>query len=299
MSNKNRRFLRYSLACVILLLLLVYFFRSALHGSRRELNQGTAIPAVESNRQLVSRTGEDSSAPVKLDAKDIDAAKAKKIIANALWAIVNAKSYRMVMTSYYSSSDPPKGLYASFTLVHDKSVTRGDLFRCDTIYLDEATMKPLPGLSRVQISNELGNWEMGDGAGREGVAFLLKNNEDPSETIGMNNGFRTNAQTIDSPDDNDSFSVANGTVGGKPVLLVTRTIALTGPQTGTTVDELYTIDAANGTLLSMGSPLGNGIVQRFELNPAIDDSDFNIPDSQVVAPVSSVPDAQKYLMEHK
>jgi hypothetical protein len=210
--------------------------------------------------------------------------------------IVNvADTIRVLMAGLFQLFCAPNSseVYCSLPVSSwEAVVTRGDLYRCDTINFDSATMKPISGLNRVEISNELGNWEMGDGQGKEGIAFLLKNNEMPTETIGLNNGLKIDAQTIDSPDDNDSFSVANGTVGEEPVLYVTRTIALNGAPAGTSIAEVYTIDAATGNLLAMGSPSGNGIVQHFELNPTIDEADFSILDSQVVVPVSSVSAAQ-------
>jgi hypothetical protein len=228
-----------------------------------------------------------------MEAKDFDTAKAKKLVANALRGVVNAKTYRMVMTSYLSSNE--RQTLSSFTVIRENSPTRGTLIRCDTIYFDAATMEPIPGGSRTQITNELGNWELGEGHGKDGIAFLLNNNEDPTETVAMNNSYSTSAQTIESADNMNNFAVADGKLGDKPVLYVTES----GPTPRGTFSYVYTVDAVTGDLLSMGFPGTDSMRQNFELNPELDESDFDIPKSEVVASVSDLSTAQTYLFEPK
>jgi hypothetical protein len=250
----------------------------------------------------MARTDVPTLSTGKLDAKNIDAAKARKIIARALLAIANSKSYKMVMTSYYFSGDGLTKFLASFTLVREKSPTRGDLLRCDTLNFSaptagfsSETMKVVPHMSRTQIANEAGNWDMGDGMGKEGVAFHVMGGDAPSETVGMNQSYKVDAEGIESAADHSTFDVANGSDGEEPVLNITRTQTYNG----TAFSIIYVIDAVSGNLLSTRSSAGDGIRQDFDLSAKIDESSFDVPDSLVVAKVENVDAAREYLDEHK
>jgi hypothetical protein len=290
-DEKRSEFRKGPLLAVLLLGLLCLFIRR-VYVSRTigRAEQKIAQIAVPQNLNSPPRASERLPVSAHLDAKDIDASKAKRLIATGLWAYVNAKSSKLVMTSLSANS----GVYASFTLVHHKSPTRGDLFRCETINFDAASMTPIPGLGRVEITNEIGNWEMREGAGGDGVAFLLKNNDVPTDTVGLRNEFKTTAQTIDSSQNNLGYTATNAVLGGKPVVNITETT--NGPDGATRA--IYTIDATNGGLLSMVTPV-DGLRRDFDLAPNIDESDFNIPDSNVVVPVIDAAAAQAYLSEHK
>ena len=299
---KNRRSLRVGLAFAILAFGILYFLRRQfprVHGTEKN---GIADHTVQANLQSLTRAKRGLPTTRRLDANDIDAAKARKLIANARWAIVNAKSYRMVSAGSGTSGDGQTTFLTSFTLIHEKSQKRGDLFRCDTIIFSAPTstfspetMKPMPRSSRIQITNEDGNWEMGDQPGRDGIAFLLKDNQDPIETVAMNRSFALDAQGVESVDDQSSFTAANGNVDGTPVVNITRTEP---PPHGPTT--IYTIDAVSGNLLSTLWPGPNGGVrQNFDLSPTIDESDFEIPRSLVKVEVSDKMAAQNYLSVHK
>jgi hypothetical protein len=234
--------LRYGLACAFLLLGLLWFFNSQLyqrHGSVSDRQQKVARIAEPINVGSAQRGSTGNSATVKMEAKDFDTAKTKKLVANALRGIANARTYRMVMTSYLSSSE--RQTLSSFTVIHENSPTRGNLIRCDTISFDAATMQPIQGGSRIQITNELGNWEMGEGHGRDGIAFQLNNNEDPTETVAMNNSYQTSAQSIESADNMNDYAVADGEIADKPVLYVTES----NQTSRGSFSYVYTIDAIN------------------------------------------------------
>ena len=276
MDDKNRRSLRIGLAIAVLILGLLYLLRRKSPPVRGPESKSIAANTIQPDLQSAPRIKGAGSTTRKLDAKDIDAAKAKKLIASALWRIVNAKSYRMVMTSVWNAGS------ASFTLIHAKSPTRGDLFRMDTVNYD-TTMKPVPGLSRIEITNERGNWEMDDEAGSEGVAFLLKDSQDPVDTVALHKRFEADAQEMENDVNDCDCKATNASMNNRPVINITYG----GPT--------YTIDAVNGDLLSVLS----GFRKDFELNPILEESDFNIPESQIIVPVSDKMAAQRYLSEHK
>jgi hypothetical protein len=287
---------------ILLAFVCILFWRFQEEWFGKHDNQTTSKPADHAMVRSTPRTAGPIPRNGKLDARDIDAPKARKLIARALLAIANAKSYRMVMTSYYFSGDGLTKFLASFTLVHEKSSTRGDLLRCDTLNFSAPTsdfsaktMKLVPYMSRTQIANETGNWDMGDGIGKEGVAFHVTGGEAPSETFGMNGSFKLDAEGIESASDDSTFDVTNGTVGEKPVLNIARTQTYKGTKFG----FVYVIDSISGNLLSTRSSAGGGIEEDFDLSPKIEESSFDVPDSLVVANVENVDGAREYLEEHK
>jgi hypothetical protein len=286
MANNERQLRqRYGVALAILLLVLVCFLRWKSKRANGTRNAVIAVNTVQPSLPLLLRGVEETPTTGKLEANNVGSTKARKLIATALRAVLHAKSYRIVMTSAYSN-----GGAASFTFVHVKSAVRGDLFRTDTVNFD-ASMKPVPGLSRVEITNERGNWDMGDSAGKEGIAFLLTDNQDPVNTVGLYKAFEKDAQRIDSVENLDDYTATNSIVENRPVVSISRKVS-------GAVGSVYTLDATSGNLLSIVDP-GANFRQDFELDPAIDVSEFNIPDSLVVAPVRNVSAAEQYLLEHK
>jgi hypothetical protein len=157
-------------------------------------------------------------------------------------------------------------------------------------------MSPLAGANRTEITNEEGNWDMGDEPGKEGVVFLLNDGKAPLNTIQMNHSYLLDAQEMESTDDHSTYDVANGESNGTPVLQITRTDM---HSTGYSTTLVYTIDSATGALLSTQSPGSNPIRQVFDLAPDIDDSAFDVPKSLVAVPVLDAQAAQRYLYDHK
>ncbi len=208
----------------------------------------------------------------------------------------------MVMTSYGVSGNGLIKFYSSFTVLHERSPAKGDLFRMDILNFsgpaanfNAETMKMEPGTRRTEITNEAGNWDFGDGPGKEGVAFLLTGKEAPIDTIGMYQSYKGAAEAVESAGDQSTFTVANASQDGRPVLNITRTL----PSNGTTLTTVYEIDAATGNLLATQSPPDGGIRQEFDLSAAIDESEFEVPSSLVVAPVKDLDAARMYLYGQK
>jgi hypothetical protein len=288
MPISNRHHARDVLVCFFLLLALVGFLFWHFRGERPQRVEDEIVAASVAPIELQSMPQGNGavSSTGRLDAKNIDAAKAKKLIASALRAIVNAESYRMTMTSLSSN-----GLSASFTLIHVKSPTRGDLFRMDIVNYD-ATMKPVPGLSRTEITNERGNWHMSDGGGEDGIAFLLKDNQEPGDTVGFHKAFEADAEHIESADNHYDYTATIGRMDDRSIVNITEKTTSTGETVG-----VYRIDAVSGDLLSAFTPVAN-FQKNFELTPKLDESAFDIPESQLVVPVSDMRAAERYLNEH-
>jgi hypothetical protein len=281
-------------------LVLLWLFRKSQAPSNPERVSVAAV--TKTKVQSAMQTVGAFPSVERLDARKVNAAMARKLIARSLRGIANAKSYKMVMTTSSHSGNGLIEFYASFTLVHERSQTRGDLFRMDTLNFsgptatfNAETMKIIPGTSRTEITNENGNWDMGDGPGKEGVAFLITSNEVPVDTVGMHQSLGKEADEIESADDQSTFEVSNGSDGGNQVLSVTRTRTINGAR----VSSVYELDPVTGNLVStLSSPTG-GIRRDFDQSAAIDESAFNIPKSLVVAPVSDARGAGEYLYEQK
>lgn len=100
MSSTKRHSLRFVPVLLVLFLLVALIQR---HSSRVPVQNsgtqtGTTLVA-QARIHPVSQNGLAVSSPMQLDAKDVDAAMARRLLAKSLWEIVNAKSYKLFITT--------------------------------------------------------------------------------------------------------------------------------------------------------------------------------------------------------
>src|ERR1700691_32236 len=110
MDAKKRRLLITGFVCAVILLVILFFWIRSHRDHRPQESDnvqvaGKIAPGLE---PVIRSKGATTGI---MDAKEIDATKARKIIAHALWTIVNAKSYKMVMTSLSTSSSGSNVFY--------------------------------------------------------------------------------------------------------------------------------------------------------------------------------------------
>lgn len=196
-------------------------------------------------------------------------------IARGFQVLLDARSYRAVCVEKNGGDN-----YTVIDLVRRRGADLGhELMRSEFVLLDSAAGEP--AFTQIDIAVDGLNWVMRDGGARDQRAILLEDRM-PATTWGYHKNLgREAAAQGPGPADAFSFHRTDGNI------VIEQRNGATGTQ------RVYSFDPATGALLSLVETRnGQTSLQRFELNPTVDDSLFVIPENKVLVRSS---DPQRWL----
>jgi len=224
--------------------------------------------------------------PQKAEDQAAIAVAAEKYLAAAYASVVNARTYRMTMTTEYSN-----GNYAIYDLEHLRSPKRGDLFICRTQNYDGNTQDLIPGRSIVEMTDENGNWNMSDMPGQQDVAFLSKTGQGTETTLSLHGDFKKHSAVATPSLSEYFYSITNDNNNGQQVTAILEA-SRTDPNTMTQV----VVDSASGRMISSVSISPSmSFSQTFAIDVPIDEADFELPPNKIITPTDDLDRSEAYL----
>jgi len=263
---------------IVLLILLVNFRLNISTGSALDHAVLTKVGPSTATQLIAPRIQNAVTEPI-----DDVSIEARRKIRDAYAQLVRVSAYRRVLTCFNAGSRSVR-----FTLVHVRSKSGKDFFRCDTEF--QSAQHPEEAISdRTEITNAAGNWELRNTPGSDEVAMLVSNSEPPNDTVAAHAAFCAEADGTSSHN-HHLFAESSFADKGQSFIRIIESDGGWSAQ--------YVLDAA-GNLRSQSTTSDGNLVttESYEIDPLVNLSIFEIPQEKISVETSNPNQASSFLWE--